>query len=147
LLHVNNFLTKTCTLRNILHKHLEFNRSRVQCLLMLIEGLITSRTVNLAVLAGGMAGAATVESHYMRLRRFMKEMTFDYAPLARLLASIMGLHEMTQWTLVLDRTNWKFGKLHINILYLAVAHKSIAIPLFSRFWRTRNAAIPTISTG
>lgn len=127
----------------VLHKHLDFNRSRIHCFLLLIEGLIKSRTVNLAVLASGMAGSAAVESHYMRLRRFMKEVVFDYAPLARLLVAIMGLSEVSRWTLILDRTNWKFGKIHINILYLAVAHNSIAIPLFSLSWRIRNAAIPT----
>lgn len=31
---------------------------------------------------------------------------------------------------VLDRTNWMLGKVHINILYLAVAYKSVCIPLF-----------------
>jgi hypothetical protein len=118
---------------NLLHEHLDFNRSRIQCLLMLIEGLVTSRTVNLAMLSGGMRGLAQVDSHYMRLRRFMKEVWFDYAPLARLLAAIMGLHEVPRWTLILDRTNWKFGKVHINILYLAVAYGTIAIPLFSPF--------------
>ena len=127
----------------ILHEHLKFNRPRIQCLLLLIEGLITSRTVNLAALAAGMVGSATVDSHYMRLRRFMKEVVFDYAPLARLLAAVMGLCPIAQWTLILDRTNWKFGRTHINILYLAVAHGAIAIPLFSLFWKTRNVAIPT----
>jgi hypothetical protein len=34
-----------------------------------------------------------------------------------------------QWLLVLDRTNWKFGKLDINILVLSICHKGIAIPI------------------
>ena len=120
-------------LLNLLQSHLEFNLSRIKCQLMLVEGLITSRTVNLAALACGMRGVANVDSHYMRLRRFMKEVAFDYAPLARLLASLMGLQNTATWTLILDRTNWKFGKVHMNILYLAVAHGAIAIPLFSPF--------------
>ncbi len=31
--------------------------------------------------------------------------------------------------LSMDRTNWKFGKVHINILMLSVAHKGMAIPI------------------
>jgi hypothetical protein len=34
-----------------------------------------------------------------------------------------------QWLLCLDRTNWKFGTLNINILVLAVAYHGVAIPL------------------
>jgi len=32
-------------------------------------------------------------------------------------------------TLVLDRTNWKFGTKNINILMLGVAYKNVAFPL------------------
>jgi hypothetical protein len=31
--------------------------------------------------------------------------------------------------LVLDRTNWKFGKSNINILMLRVSYKNVAYPL------------------
>ena len=34
------------------------------------------------------------------------------------------------WHLALDRTNWKFGRCHINILMLAIIHQKICIPLF-----------------
>ncbi len=34
-----------------------------------------------------------------------------------------------RWVLAIDRTNWKFGKVHINILMLSVAYKGMAIPI------------------
>ncbi len=34
-----------------------------------------------------------------------------------------------KWVLTMDKTNWKFGRVHVNILMLAMAHKGIAIPL------------------
>ena len=34
------------------------------------------------------------------------------------------------WHLALDRTNWKFGRCHINILMLGVVHENVCIPLF-----------------
>lgn len=33
------------------------------------------------------------------------------------------------WTLAMDRTNWKFGETHINILAVGVVIKGIAIPI------------------
>jgi hypothetical protein len=36
----------------------------------------------------------------------------------------------TPWKLALDRTHWKFGKVHINILVLGVIHEKLCIPLF-----------------
>jgi len=33
-------------------------------------------------------------------------------------------------TLIIDRTNWKWGKTHINIMVLSVEHFGIGIPLF-----------------
>ena len=32
--------------------------------------------------------------------------------------------------LIMDRTNWKWGKRHINILMLSVEHFGMSIPLF-----------------
>jgi len=38
---------------------------------------------------------------------------------------------MGQYLLTLDRTNWKFGQTHINILCLAIVQQSVAIPVLS----------------
>ena len=32
--------------------------------------------------------------------------------------------------LTLDRTNWQWGKMNINILVLAIAYKGVAIPIY-----------------
>ncbi len=50
----------------------------------------------------------------------------DKVILAKLLSSFI---EDKKWILIMDRTNWKFGKVHINILMLAVAHKGMSIPI------------------
>jgi len=41
----------------------------------------------------------------------------------------MGLKDKP-WRLALDRTNWKFGRCHINILMLGIVHEKVCIPLF-----------------
>lgn len=120
-------------LTNILQSILGFNLSRIKCLVSLIEGLILVRTVNLTELASCMLGNAKIQSHYKRLCRFMKEIVFDWHATAQLLASISGILDIPEWTLILDRTNWMLGKTHINILYLSVACGGLSIPLFWSF--------------
>ena len=68
---------------------------------------------------------------YRRIQRFIKEVLFEESSLAKLLSKIMGLSDLEKWAIVYDRTNWKFGKTHINLLFLCVAYKNMAIPLFA----------------
>jgi len=35
----------------------------------------------------------------------------------------------------MDRTNWKWGKTHVNILMLSIAYKGISIPIV---WSVRS---------
>jgi hypothetical protein len=131
-------------LANLLQSTFKLNLSRIKCLVLLIEGLISTRTVNLAVLATSLSGYAKIGSNYKRLQRFMRQIAFDWAPLAQLLAALSGILGEAKWTLILDRTNWRLGKVDVNILYLSVAYKNIAVPLFGIFWKIKNAAILTI---
>jgi hypothetical protein len=48
--------------------------------------------------------------------------------LAKLIVKLAGI-AADKWLLALDRTNWKFGKLDINILVLSICYKGIAIPI------------------
>lgn len=63
----------------------------------------------------------------------MQQVTFPPNVLAPLLLRMMEIESHTPLPLILDRTNWKFGKTNCNILYLAALHQGIAIPLFTLF--------------
>jgi len=52
----------------------------------------------------------------------------DYDEYARFVVSQLKKDE--QYYLVIDRTNWKFGKTNINILMLGIIYKKNAIPLY-----------------
>jgi hypothetical protein len=88
--------------------------------------VVQARTVNLASLVGMMEGKAQADSFYRRAQRFFQglqlfdEMVLNYT---------LKLHPRKSYSLCLDRTNWKFGKLDINILTLAYAHEGVAVPL------------------
>ena len=105
---------------------LKLHRSRLEFLSLLMMAMVQAKTVNLASLVGMMEGKAQADSLYRRAQRFFQglrladEMVFGYA---------LKLHPRKSYSLCLDRTNWKFGKLNINILTLAYAHEGVAVPL------------------
>ncbi len=56
----------------------------------------------------------------------LDKFSFDKKIIAQMLSSFLPKE---RWVLAIDRTNWKFGKVHINILMLSVAYKGMAIPI------------------
>jgi hypothetical protein len=121
-------------LARMLQKHIPLNLSRTKCLTAFVIAMIQCRTVNLALLCNVMpSGRAKAVSWYRRLQRFVSEVSIPWRILPKMLVSIVGLQAHKEWVLCMDRTNWKFGKKHINILYLAVSFNGISIPLFAVF--------------
>ena len=128
-----NHSLNQATIISLLENHLAMNLARLKCLSLILLALVEVRCVNLAKVAGFLSSNASLESRYRRLQRFMKEINFIPQKLARLLLEIMEIKAEEKLTLILDRTNWKFGKKDCNILYLAVSYNGIAIPLFFFF--------------
>jgi len=115
-------------LTSCLREAVPMYKTRLETFCVLVFGALTSRTVNLTHIAALFPGDAEVSSNYRRLQRFFAEVSFDFDALARFIVRFMGI-EKGPWKLALDRTNWKFGRAHINILVLAIVHQGVAIPL------------------
>lgn len=98
----------------------------------MIAALLDCRSVQLSKIARHFGGKAKSDSSFRRLQRFLAELSLPQADIARLNVKIMGL-DKKPLTLIFDRTNWKFGNHHINILFLCVALKGLAVPLFFKF--------------
>lgn len=96
----------------------------------MILGIFESQSICLGKITRFFASSALLASRYRRLQRFVEQIRFCPQKLAILLIGIMGLESVESFIIILDRTNWKFGKKHCNILYLSIAHNGIAIPLF-----------------
>ncbi|MDM8569782.1 hypothetical protein QUF50_09795 [Thiotrichales bacterium HSG1] len=77
-----------------------------------ILSLIKVRTINLAELAVAFETKAQTSSNYKRLQRFFKNFEIDFDLIAKMIANWLPKEP---WILCLDRTNWKFGKVNINI--------------------------------
>lgn len=112
--------------------------SRLTCMELAVGAIIKLKTINLAALATAFPNKK-VDSAERRIRRFLKEIRIPKIPLAKLVAAIVGIKKRDSMKLVLDRTNWKFGKKHINILFLGVCLKGISIPLFIKFLRNKKS--------
>jgi len=117
-------------LQGILSHFLNWNKARVNCLTQILQALLHVRTVNLTQVAAAFQTTTTEDSCYRRVRRFFTCFSFDLSAIVPIILNLFPLNG--KWLLILDRTNWKWGKTPINILMLSIAYKGIGIPIF---WR------------
>lgn len=115
-------------LKNLLFQSLNWNKARIACLAQILQALICVRTVNLTQISAFFKGSAKQESSYRRIRRFFAEFFFDRTIIIPMVLSLFGLKK--DLLLILDRTNWKWGKKDINIMLISVAYRGIGIPIF-----------------
>jgi hypothetical protein len=115
------------TLEQTLQPHLGLSKSRLETLCLIVVGMVSARTVNLSHLACERPGTALVASTYRRLQRFFQHVRLEADWSAPLVARLLGLAGC--WHLALDRTQWKLGTRHVNILMLAVVTRRARVPL------------------
>lgn len=114
------------TLSQALSLHFRRPPHLVSLFAALLMALISSRTVNLTLLALELPGNAKIASKYRRLQRFFASFVWRGDEVGRLVLSLLPLE---RYTLLLDRTNWKWGRQNINFLTFAVLYQGKAIPL------------------
>ena len=114
-------------LRDTLRPHFNLRKTRLEAMAAFMFGLVNCRTVNLAHLAAHLPGKALYKSKYRRLQHFFKKVHFDQSAVAGLI--MCSLNQKGTKHLALDRTNWKLGKAHINILVLALVTRKFRIPI------------------
>lgn len=107
---------------------LGWNQARIDFLAKFLIALLDAQTINLTRIAQKFKGKAKVSSHYKRLQRFFRSFHINPSLFAQAVVLLMPFGQ--QWLLCLDRTNWKFGKTHINFLVLGVAYRGVCFPLF-----------------
>ena len=115
-------------LREILSNFFDWHKCRLDCLGQIIPALFIVRTINLTQVVSAFKSQVKEESSYRRVCRFFTGFSFDMSRIVLLVFRMFPLGE--RCTLILDRTNWKWGQTPINILMLSIAYKGIGIPLF-----------------
>lgn len=119
----NKFNQLTC----IFQEKTKWNLARVKFLVAFICTLCKLQTVNFQRLAQGFGGNASPDSSLRRIQRFFSDFDFNGDITARIIFSL--LPTKPPYRLSLDRTNWKFGHVDINILTICACYHGVAIPL------------------
>ena len=114
-------------LRDTLSPHFNLRKTQLEAMAAIMFGLVNCRTVNLTHLAAHLPGKALYKSKYRRLQHFFKKVHFDQPTVAGFIMRL--LNQKGAKHLALDRTNWKLGKAHINILVLALVTPKFRIPI------------------
>jgi len=115
-------------LSKILNHYLNWNKARVTCLAQMIRSIIAVKTVNLSQIAIGFHSQSKHDSCYKRIQRFLRFFEFDLSAIVKIVFAIFPMPRKI--ILIMDRTNWKWGKTHINILVLSIAYHGVSIPIF-----------------
>jgi hypothetical protein len=106
-------------LYKILASSFDGNKARIKCMTDLLIGLLKSRTINLTKVAINMPGSTKINSKYRKLQRFFSEIKFEQKALLSFVTN--QLPHDKKYILILDRTNWKFGKKDTNFLVVSIA--------------------------
>lgn len=120
------------TLSAVTQEHIALSRTRRETLCWLILLIMRYGTVCLWRLAAHAPSSAQTDSVRRRFYRFFQFMHIDTCTAARVTVGLLGL-DGKPWTLTIDRTNWDFGRVSINILMIAVIWNGVGIPLVWTF--------------
>lgn len=93
---------------------------------LLVTALIKSKNVQLHKLAEYIPTAAKPASSLRRVERFFLNTGFDQEALTRWLVNQLPEGPVD---LCVDRTNWKFGKMHLNFLVITARVNGMGFPL------------------
>ena len=107
--------------------YIDGNKSRIKCLSSMIISLISGSSIHQKGLALGINNKAKASSKAHRVYCFFKEFTFNYIQVAAFILSLFGEEK---YIVAMDRTNWKFGKTDINILFLVIVLGKISVPVY-----------------
>ena len=111
-----------------LNKSLTWNKARVKCFTSLVFSFVRNRTVNLTFAATSMTNNTRKESEYRKAQRFFEKFDMPLLDIAGFILSMLAMPK-GGWKLTMDRTNWKFGDTHINLLVIGIIVKDIAVPI------------------
>ena len=112
----------------LINNHLKLTKPRLELVSLFIISLIQVQTVNMAKIALAMNTSCKVGINYRRLQRFVKDISDFSQLLIPLMIKWLNLSEGSI-TLLIDRTNWEFGKKKINILMVSALYNGFSVPL------------------
>lgn len=113
-------------IRRLLRESIGELAPHCQFIASFLVALLAERTVSIAWISSVFPGRASPESNRKRIQRFLEDARIRPEAFAPIIASFLP---RSPWIVVMDRTNWFWGKCPINLLVLAVHCQGVAIPL------------------
>ena len=114
-------------LHDVMQQYLPWHKARVTFTAAFILSLITLTTVNFTKLSNALNGQAKPASNYRRIQRFFAHFDLSGDCLTRLILHLLPVK--SDFTISIDRTNWKLGKFNINILTAGIIYEGVAFPI------------------
>ena len=105
----------------------KMNLSRIKFISCFIQALCKVQTVTFEKLANAFDTPVKAESSLRRIQRFISSYDLNLDFIALLIFKLIPNNEKV--SLTIDRTNWKFGVLNINIFMLGIVNDGVAFPL------------------
>ena len=114
-------------LQVVMQGHFPWHKARLQFTAAFILCVITLSSVNFTKLANGLNGKAKQKSNYRRIQRFFAHFDLPYDGVIELILQLLPVK--SDFTISIDRTNWKLGKFNINILTAGIIYEGVAFPI------------------
>lgn len=115
-------------LQELFKPHLRLSKPRLCCLAMLVLAVIGERTVSLVWLSKHADTTAKCASVLRRFERFFALAALRPKQVGAMLLALAP-KPAGGWVLAMDRTNWKFGRTHVNILVVTVIVGKVGLPI------------------
>ena len=97
------------------------NLARLKFVTLFVLALCKTRKVTYTTLATAFDNKTCKDSNVKRIRNFMKAANFTMELVSKLIFNLLPKKE--NLTLIMDRTNWKFGEVNINMLVWGKLHR------------------------
>ena len=118
---------ETIELQTVMQGYFHGHKARITFISAFILSLIKLRSVNFSKLANALNGSVKQKSNYRRIQRFFAHFAFPYACVRQLILHLLPVK--SDFTISIDRTNWKLGKFNINILTAGIIYQGVAFPI------------------
>jgi hypothetical protein len=114
-------------LQEVMQEYFPWHKARLKFTASFILCVLKLTSVNFTKLANGLNGKAKQKSNYRRIQRFFAHFDLPYDCVIQLILHLLPVK--SDFTISIDRTNWKLGKFNINIFTAGIVYEGVAFPI------------------
>lgn len=119
-------MEEVSSLAQKIKEYFPIHQARITFMSQFILALLKSRSTNLYRIAENFQTCALTESSYRRIKRFFNDYDLDLSLISQL---VLDTFDLNDYTLCMDRTNWKHGNESVNFLVISIVWQETSIPL------------------